>query len=192
MSLVEMVVVLSIFTVLSIAIMSIVASFYRYNAYTIAQAYQVDSARRGVEAMVRDLREMTYADNGAFPLISHATSSVSFYSDIDRDDSVEKVSYQLTGETLYKYIYEATGTPAVYSTTPSRTDIVSEYVHDDLERVDLFTYYDADGEPVTGNEVSDVRQIDVTLVVNVDPIREPGKYYLRSSASLRNLKEYGI
>src|SRR5690606_7729874 len=89
MSLVETIVVLAVFTILSTAIMTTIASFFRYNAYTIAQAYQVDHARHGMESMVRDLREMTFSDVGAFPLLSRSTSSVSFYSDIDRDNSVE-------------------------------------------------------------------------------------------------------
>ncbi len=192
MTLVETVVVLALFSVLSIAIMTVISSFYRYNAYTIAQAYQVDSARRGIELLVRDLREMTYSDNGAFPLVGRATSSVQFYSDIDRDSSVELVRYELVDQTLYKYIYEASGIPAVYPSEPSRTETISEYVHNDLEAVAMFTYYDSQGVVLSGSGVSEVRHVDVALVVNVDPVREPGKYHLRSSASLRNLKEYDI
>lgn len=192
MTLVETIVTLAIFTILSVAIMSIIASFYRYNAYTIAQAYQVDHARRGVEKLVRDLREMTYSDNGAFPLVSQSTSSVIFYSDIDHDESVELVKYELTNNTLYKYIYEATGTPAVYSLLPNKTETISEYVHNVIEDITLLTYFNSNGDELTLGEVSDVRQIDIAMVVNVDPIREPGKYHLRSSASLRNLKEYDI
>lgn len=192
MSLVETIVVLAVFAVLSVAIMSVIASFYRYNAYTIAQAYQVDHARRGVELLVRDLREMTFSDNGAFPLLSRSTSSVAFYSDVDRDDRVELVRYELSGETLFKYVFDATGTPAVYPASPTRTEVVSEYVHNSLENLKLFTYYDRDGQELSGTGVNNVRQIFVALVVNVDPIREPGKYHLRSGASLRNLKEYDI
>lgn len=192
MTLVETIVVLSIFTVLSIAIGQAVSSFYRYNSYTIAQSYQVDHARRGVEFLVRDLREMTYSDGGAFPLISYATSTISFYSDIDRDDSVEKVEYELNGQVLYKYTYNATGSPAIYPDDPSRTETISEYVHNNLEDVTLFTYYDREGNELAVGNLSDVRHIEVSLIVNVDPIREPGKYHLRSSASLRNLKEYDL
>lgn len=190
MTLVETIVVLSIFAVLSLAISQAINSFYTYNSYTIAQSHQVDHARRGVEFLVRDLREMTYSDNGAFPLISHSTSSIAFYSDIDRDDSVEKVEYELVDQTLYKYTYNASGTPAVYPIDPSQTETISEYVHNDLEDIQLFTYYDREGNILSIGELSDVRHIDVSLVVNVDPVREPGKYHLRSSASLRNLKEY--
>ncbi len=190
MTLVETIVVVSIFAVLSLAIGEAISSFYRYNSYTIAQAYQVAQARRGLDSMVQDLREMTYADDGSFPLVLRSSSTVTFYSDIDKDSSVEKVSYNLAGQTLFKYIYEATGTPAVYGASPTETFRISEYVHNDLESVTLFTYYDSDGVAVGGSNVSNVRSIDVELVVNVDPVREPGKYRLAAGASLRNLKEY--
>ena len=111
----EMLVVTALFTVLSLVVLNAIASFYRYNAYTVAQSYQVEHARRGVEFLVRDLREMTFADNGAFPLVAVASSSISFYSDIDRDFSVELVEYELAGTVLYKNIYNATGTPLAYN-----------------------------------------------------------------------------
>lgn len=190
LTLAETLVVLGLFTVISLAIFNAVASFYRYHAYTLSQAYQVEHARRGVEFLVRDMREMTYADDGAFPLISIASSSVGFYSDIDRDDSVERVVYTLGGTTLTKDVYNATGSPPVYDDVPDETLIISEYVQNGLQEIDIFTYYDATGAVmVLPALVTDVRHVDVHLIVNIDPVRDPGEFMLRSSATLRNLKE---
>lgn len=192
LTLVETIVVVAIFTVLSLAINSSIVAFYRYNAYTIAQANQVSNARRGVELLVRDIREMTYADDGSFPIISMGTSSASFYSDIDRDDSVELVEYELIDTTLYKKIYDASGFPPTYSTTTAtQTYIISEYVQNLLQGVDSFTYYDGSGvEVVPGSgDTTEVRYIEVSLIINIDPVRDPGQFMLRSSASLRNLKD---
>lgn len=192
MTLVETLVALSLFVILSLVVFNGVASFYRYNAYTIAQAYQVEHARRGVEALVRDLREMTFADNGAFPIVATATSSVQFFSDIDRDDSVELVEYVLEGSEFYKYVYNATGTPPSYQTsgTPDQTFLLSEYVQNIPQDRMVFQYYDENGDLVSpGSIATDVRYIDVFLVINIDPVRDPGEFMLRSSASLRNLKE---
>lgn len=190
LSLVETLVVLALFSILSIAIMNAVASFYRQNAYTIAQSYQVSEARRGVERMVRDLREMTYADNGAYPIIETSTSTIRFYSDIDRDDSVERVSYELDDTTLYKRIYNATGTPPTYDATPDTEETISEYVQNNPQDRVVFTYYNATGtEMAATGTVTDIRHVDVQLIVNIDPVRDPGEFMLRSSATLRNLKE---
>lgn len=187
----EMIVVLALFSTLMLVIMASVASFYRYNAYTVAQSYQVEHARRGVEFLVRDLREMTFADNGAFPVVGMASTSITFYSDIDRDESVELVGYELDGTTLYKHIYDATGTPPAYSTsTPDETIVISEYVQNALQAQPIFTYYDATGTVMTlPASLIEVRHIDVSLIINIDPIRDPGEFMLRSSATLRNLKE---
>lgn len=191
LSFAEMMVVLALFTVLSLVITNAIASFYRYNAYTIAQSYQVEHARRGVDLLVRDMREMTYADNGAFPLVSMGTSSVTFYSDIDRDESVELITYALASSTLYKYVYNATGSPPQYDTdSPDETYTLSEYVQNGVQGIDIFTFYDATGTPMTlPAPVANVRYVDVTLIVNIDPIRDPGQFMLRSSAALRNLIE---
>ena len=191
MTLVEVLVVVSLYAILSLAITNAISSFYRFNSYTIAQSYQVSNARRGMQYMVRDIREMTYADDGSFPITTNGSSSILFYSDIDRDDSVELVEYNLASTTLYKYIYDAVGTPPVYSTTtPDQTLIISEYVQNSLQGVDVFGYYDDNGNAATSTtSVTDLRYITVNLIINIDPVRDPGEFMLRSSASLRNLIE---
>ncbi len=190
MTFVEMLVVIALFSILSLTIMESIASFYRFNAYTIAQSYQVSDARQGMELLVRDLREMTFADNGTFPLAVMQNYRVGFYSDIDRDNSVEYVEYRLSSTTLRKYMYNATGTPLSYSTSsPDATTTISEYVQNNLQGIPMFVYYDANGLPATATStVTDIRYIQVSIIVNIDPIRDPGEYMLRSSAALRNLK----
>lgn len=191
LTLVETIVVVSIFAVLSIAVMESVASFYRYNAYTIAQSYQVQHARRGIELMVRDLREMTYADDGTFPLASMEEHRIAFYSDIDRDDSVEYVEYELASTTLEKRVYNATGTPPVYDTgAPDETIIVSAYVQNQGQGTPTFTYYEGSGLPASATStVTDIAYVEAQIIVNIDPIRDPGEFMLRGSAALRNLTE---
>lgn len=191
MTLVETVIVVFIFSMLSLTLANIITTFYSHNAYTIAQANQVSHARRGVESLVRDIREMTYADDGSFPLVSMDDHAISFYSDIDRDDSVELVVYDLASTTLYKYVYDATGFPPTYSTsTPDQTFIISEYVQNLLQGQTSFSYYDTDGNLVAAtSSVTDVRYVDTRLIINIDPVRDPGEFMLRSSASLRNLKD---
>jgi hypothetical protein len=188
---VETIVVIALFSILMLTISESIASFYRLNAYTIAQAYQVDTARRGVEQLVRDLREMTYADDGTFPLVSMGSTSIAFFSDIDRDNSVEYVTYTLEGTTLMKRVYNAAGSPPTYdTTTPQETQILSEYVQNALQGTPIFVYYDAEGDPATATStVTDIRYVNLSIVVNIDPIRDPGEYTLRSSAALRNLSQ---
>lgn len=187
---VEMIVVLALFSVLSIAIANSIVTFYRANAYTLEQAYEINSARRALELMTRDAREMTFGDDGTYPLAVMGTNTIAFYSDIDRDNSVEYVRYVLSTTTLYKYIYNATGTPVVYgTTTPSETIVVSEYVRNNSQATSTFRYYIEGGSAATATStVTDVRYILTTLIINVDPNRSPGEFTLRTTAAPRNLK----
>lgn len=188
-TLVEMLVVVALFGVISIALGEGIASFYRFNGYTLAQSYQVSYARQGMEQLVRDLREMTFADDGTFPLEQMEDNRIGFYSDIDRDDSVEYVEYELIDTTLTKKIFNATGSPPVYELVPDSEVAVSEYVQNYLQSIPMFVYYDTEGKVATATTtVTDIRYVEVTIIVNIDPVRDPGEYMLRSSASLRNLK----
>ena len=190
LSFVEALVIVALFTILMLAVMASISAFYSFNAYTISQAYQVREAKRGVELLVRDVREMTYADDGTFPLARMEDNLIGFYSDIDRDDSVEYVEYELGGTVLQKRIYNATGTPPDYPGTPDETHTISEYVRNGEQSVETFTYYDATGSETTATStVTDVRYVEAELIVNIDPIRDPGEFMLRSSAALRNLTE---
>lgn len=181
---------LAVFTLLVAAVFSAIAHFYRVNAYTIAQTQQLQIARHGVERMVRDLREMAYADNGAYPLVAMSSSSIQFYSDVDRDEQIEKISYTLESAQLMRRVFNASGTPPVYESTPSREETVSGFVQNNPMDVPLFTYYDAAGNPLPASgAVTDVRLVDVRLVVNVDLARNPNEFLLRSSAALRNVSE---
>lgn len=189
-TLVETIVVLALYTVLMYAVMQSVSILYKFNAYTIAQAYQVSNARRGIELLIRDVREMTFADNGTFPLARMENNLIGFYSDIDRDDSVEYVEYELSTTTLYKRIYNATGSPPTYSVTPSETHTLSQYVQNLNQATSTFAYYDREGLPASATStVTDIAYVEARIIVNIDPVRDPGEFMLKSSAALRNLKE---
>ncbi len=189
-TLVEAIIVVAIFTLVMFALFQIIAAFYKYNAYSLAQSYQINHARRGMENLVRDLREMTFADDGTFPLEIMEENKVGFYSDIDRDLSVEYIEYELATTTLYKRVYGATGNPPVYSSTPESTFIISEYVQNLNQGTSTFSYFDSTGTEVTSqHNVTDIVYVAAQIIVNIDPVRDPGEFMLKSSAALRNLKE---
>lgn len=188
---VETIVVLAIFSFLSLAIINSVVSFYKFNGYAVAQSYQIQNARRGMEVLIRDIREMAYADDGTFPLAEMTDHRISFYSDIDRDDSVEFIIYEVASTTLEKRVYNATGTPPSYSTTTAdELFTLSEYVQNLSQGSTTFAYYDVNGLLATSTtNITDIRYIEAQIIVNIDPVRNPGEFLLRSSAALRNLKD---
>ena len=190
---VETIVVVGIFTVLTVAIFGGAQSFYQQQAQVSAQADEVDNARRGMTVLSRDLREMTYAENGTFPVVEIQEHSIGFYSDIDKDDSVEYVRYELADSStdFYKRIYNPTGNPPVYNlSSPDEEILLSQFVQNRSQSTSTFSYYDSNHNALSsGAQLTDVRFIEAQLIVNIDPIRSPGEFLLRTSVAPRNLKD---
>lgn len=183
-----MLVTTAIFAVVMSAIVGSVIFFYRANTATLEQAFQIESARRGVASLVRDIREAAYGDNGAYPLSEIASTSITFYSDTDKDAVIERIRYTLVGTEFFRNILDSSGAPPRY-TGGGATTTVSEHVRNDELPAPIFHYYDADGNEVTDyTEVDEVRSVTVSLIVNVQPIRAPEEFMLRSKATLRNLR----
>ncbi len=191
MTLVEILVSLSIFSIIIMAITYSVASFYRYNAYGLEQSQAIDNARRGINPTINNIREATYSDEGAYPIISAAVNSFSFYSDVDRDNSVEKIRLFLdtSTNTFKKGRIESAGDPLTYTGQPETIFTLAENVRNVEQSVDVFKYYDNTGaEIIDLSNVSSIAFVTMSVVVNVNPVRAPNDFTLRASASLRNLK----
>jgi len=186
MTLMEMVVTISVYVILSFAIFNSIVNFYQMNSYVIFQSNEIEFARRGLQTWTADARSMNFADDGTFPVVISDAYQVGFFTDEENDSSVEYVEYSLVGTTLYKKIYKASGYPPAYDfTNPIRTEILSEYVRN-LEKGEVvFKYFDE-----AGNEtafLTDIRYLEMSIIVNVEPARSPDGFTLRSGTTPRNL-----
>ncbi|MBU1179085.1 hypothetical protein KKB69_02000 [Patescibacteria group bacterium] len=188
LTIVETLVYIAVFTLAMGAVSGFIIYFYRGNFYIIQQAYAVNSARRGIETMTREIREITYSDSGAYPVVAAQEQSFIFYSDIDKDENVEKVRYFLEGTDFKKSEIQAVGDPPVYQDGEEIISVISDNVRNGVQLV--FTYYNASSTEVADlSWITDIRLVKVNLVVNVEPNRAPGEFTLTSSAQIRNLKE---
>ncbi len=170
------------------AIASTVMYFYRTNAYSLEQATAVTSAQRGLESMVRTIREAAFSSQGAYPLVSISPHDFVFYADVDEDPLIERVHYYLSGTTLMRGVLNPTGNPPDYVGAES-AEPVAEYVHNVSVGTSTFRYYDALGAEVASSTTAytAVRFVKVTLGVNVNVATLPNQLSLYSSAALRNL-----
>ena len=191
MTLVETVIAIGIYTILMLAITSSISTFYRTNSYALEQSNEVDNARRGITQWNRDVKEMTTGEDGTWPVAIIDEHTLGYYSDTDRDDSVEYIEYILSTTTLRKFTYNPTGSPATYDlSTPDSEEVLSEYVRNIEQATTTFSYFDNNGVQLTSTSpIIDVRYIQMQLIVNIDPIRNPGEFMLRSSLAPRNLKD---
>lgn len=185
---IETLVWISVFTFAMLAITISLLSFYRANTYTIEQAHAVTSAQRGIERMVKTMREAAYSSEGAYPIVSIAANDVVFYADIDSDPLIERIHYYIQGETLMQGIRDPSGDPPTYTGTEA-TSTVSDFIRNTVQGVTTFRYYDENGAEITNyTQVSSVRYMTMTIVVNVNPNRLPNELTLTSSAAFRNIE----
>lgn len=184
---IEMLVTVAIFTIIMIAITDSVRFFYRANTSSLEQTIQINSARRGVEFMVRDIREAQNSESGAHPIASMSSTTLTFYSDTDADDDIERIHYELTDTTLFRNVIEPTGSAYI---GPGVTTTVSEHVRNFEEPAPVFEYRDQNDNLITDyTQIGDVRSVRVNMIVNILPIRAPEEFTLSSSATIRNLRD---
>jgi type II secretory pathway pseudopilin PulG len=188
-TLVETVVVIALFSLIMLTVNTLIVSFYRQNDYAVRQSAAIQNGRTAVTTLVQDLREATVSESGSYPLIELSPNTIRFYSDIDRDEAVEEAYYYVNAEfQLVKETIEPSGNPAQYLGTPE-ISYIANYIQNDFMNVDIFKYYDGQGVEITNLDDADaVRFIEVNLVVNVDPTKQPEEFILRSSAFIRNLR----
>lgn len=190
LTIIELIVTIAILSVVSMALMGLIQSFYKDNSYLIEQTAALDSARRGVNDAIISLREASYGDDGSYPLASAATSSITVYADTDTDDAVERIRYVLLGTTFYKLVTNATGTPPVYASAAQATTTIARNVRN-TSATPLFTYYDANGAQLstTSPNTSLISSVKVQLLVDLNPNRAPNVFTFMETATLRNLQK---
>lgn len=189
-TLIETVVVVGILSVVGLGLLTMIAYFYRSNAYVLEQVSALDSAQRGVERSFTALREASYGEDGSYPVASAATSSVVFYSDIDGDTPVEKVRLYISGTTLYQGVTNASGNPPSYSGQPESTYTLATWVKN-ATSTPAFRYFDSAGLELTGTvDLVSVASVRTRLDVDLNPLRAPNILILEESATLRNLRTH--
>lgn len=185
----EVLVVIAVTGIVGVALNSMIFNFYRSNAYLLQQTSAVDSATRGLRTSFEELRQATYGEDGSYPIQSAATSSITFFSDVDNDGSVEKIRIYLSGTTFYRSITEATSSPPTYTGQTAKLFTIATYVRNSTS-TPIFTFYDEDGTQLstTSPIIADIAAVSISLRVDLNPFRAPDILTLEESATLRNLR----
>ncbi len=153
-----------------------------------------DSARAAVQDMVREIREMQISDSGSPPIESVADNKIVFYANTDDDYKREQVTYELDGTTIYRCEVESDDQEPPQYPTCQVSD--RQFVADNIVNTGpLFQYYDDtyNGEDGVGLlsapiDKSEIRLVQINVLVDYDPGRTPTPLELQTNVSLRNLK----
>lgn len=96
-TLIETIVTVAIFIFALGAVATFIIMGYRGQAYTLEQSSAINEARRGIETMVKELREARIGDDGSYSIAKAEDYEIIFYSDIDKDGATERVRYFIYG-----------------------------------------------------------------------------------------------
>jgi len=186
-TLIETLVVIFIFSLALGAIFGLVGALYATHNYTYQQSTAIDEARRGVETMVKEIREARPGDDGSYILKTAEDFQIVFYSDINNDNKTEMTRYFIESNNLKKGVIAPTGWPIEYNPANENVSILSNYIRNSPP---IFRYFDGQGvELPAPSRLKDTKMMQVYLVVNVDPSKPPNDYILQSMVQIRNLKE---
>jgi type II secretory pathway component PulJ len=192
MTLAETLIALAIFVAVIVAVGSFQVSIFS-NQRTVAGSLQTAQDSQVIlKTMLTELRSAVPGMNGAYPIVSAATSSLSFFSDVDRDGSAEQITYTLIGNVLYRATIQPTGSPVVYNPAQQATSSILYNVRN-ATTTPVFQYYDQNytgtSSPLTiPVNISAVRLISIRLYLDVYVNQAPAVRSYTAQVSLRNLK----
>lgn len=200
MTLVDVMVAISIFTIGIGGFTMLFARSWKVNSFIIEEGNTVRIASRGVQTVVKDLRKIRQADNGDYAIKSGDDFNLTVYLDDDRDGVTERVHYFLDTDTnqLKKGVTDpVAGTPPTYPAGDQTVTVVADYVMNTPTQP-IFYYYNKDypGDIVNNPlnlsptlPVAQVKLIRVLLWVNIKPLTAPDNVNFESFVDLRNLNE---
>ncbi len=94
-TLIETIVTIAIFTLVLGAVSGFIVMAYRVHGYTWQQSIAIGEARKGIETMIKEIREARAGEDGSYPIEYAGDKEFVFYSDIDGDGRTERVRYFL-------------------------------------------------------------------------------------------------
>ena len=192
-TLVELVVSVAIMILITISVTNFQRDiFFLNNSLQSSLNAQLD-ARHLVKVMVAELRKSTQSANGAYPIELASTTGVTFYSDVNNNGIIDKVRYFLSGDTIKKGVIVPTGNPLTYN---SGNEVLTTLINSVISSstVPLFEYYPStfagtSSPLVQPVNISSVRLIKVTVIIDNNPLHSPAPLIVTSSVSIRNLKD---
>jgi len=190
---IEVLIVLGVAVIVCAGLMFLLQDLFRYNRNISSSLSANGEARRALKTMVAEIRTTSPSSLGAYALTQTATSSFTFYSNVDTDTYKERVRYFLQNGILKRGIIKPSGNPLTYS---AGSETVTELVHAvvNSSTTPIFSYYDASYAGTTTPlvapfDISLVRLVKIHLLVDKDDSSATSTNSYTTQVSFRNLKD---
>ncbi|MEK7659018.1 MAG: prepilin-type N-terminal cleavage/methylation domain-containing protein [Patescibacteria group bacterium] len=192
-TLIELLVAISIFTVLIFFIASMIPNIFTNSKQQLLSLDNVDYSRLVTSQFVNEIRNATTGEDGSYPLNQADDSQIVFYSKAaSSGTTVNKIRYYLSGNTLYKGVIIPTGSPLTYNVSSEILKIAQSGVANGSNP--LFYYYDGNyngstnalSQPINVNLVKFVK-INLMILKEVKA-QDTSVFSISAGAAIRNLK----
>ncbi len=189
-TLAETLIVVFILTLIGTAVVKFQIDIFSLNKLNSSNIVAQESARQILKGFTAEVRSMSPSNAGAYYIDQAATSSLTFYTNIDSDSDTEKVRYFLSGNTFKKGIINPTG-----NTYNSANEQLKELANGIVNATtSIFSYYDKsyDGTSAPLNQpvnISSIRLIKINLIIDENTSKPPSPLYMTTQVSIRNLKD---
>ncbi|MEJ0001644.1 MAG: prepilin-type N-terminal cleavage/methylation domain-containing protein [bacterium] len=189
-SIVEMLIAVSIITVVGLALGYFARNIFVYNSFVSAGLANADAGRNILTVAAAEIRGATPADTGAYTIDTATATTFTFYSDIDNDGLKDRVRYFLSGTSFKKGVTKPSGSPLTYN---SANEKLSTLIYN-VTGTSIFSYYDKNYDGTTAAlpspvDVSKIRLVKLTVTIDRDPNRSPIPMTFSTQVSIRNLKD---
>jgi len=188
----EIIIVVAISAAIFTAIFQFGTSIFSFNTTSSATLSAQSDGRRVLKTIVKELRSASPSSTGTYPVLVAATSSITFFSNIDADALKEQIRYFLQNKDLKRGVIKPSGSPLTYN--PANEQI-STLVHDIMSTSSpIFEYFDNNYagtttplvQPVT---ITLIRLVRITIPIEKDVNKSPLPIIVQSQVMLRNLKD---
>ena len=185
--LISMVILIVVTSLILVFFWNVTDTSRRFSSSLIAQ----QQVQQTLQIIVPELRSAAQSNTGVYPIFGVSSTTLGFYSDIDRDGLFERVRYFLDEDVLKKGVIRPSGEPMGY-------DIDDEVVYDVVEGVvegaQIFSFFDGSATSTESNQlpfpinILDIRKVKISLVVNQGVAGKPSIVGVEDLVTIRNLR----
>lgn len=193
MTLVELIISMAIVAAVMVVITVFQKDIFTYNTNLSNIVLGQQEGKQAAKTMEKEIRMSALSETGAYPIAEASTSAITFFSDVNSDGTMDQVRYYLSSTTLKRDVIKPTGSPLTYIAGNASTSILVYNVVN-ASSTPIFLYYDgtyagtttALTQPVN---ISVIRLVKITLVVDADSKRSPNPTTISEQVSVRSLKD---
>lgn len=191
MTMSEVLVTIAIFVLIMAAVAVFEENVFSYRKIASDSLETIQDSQVILKNISKEIRMTSMGSDGSYPIANAATSSFTFYADVNNDGNSEKIKYSIIGNILYRNIINPSGSPVSYTGSGSTTTIVKNIRNS--TSTPIFEYFDQNYDGTTNSlsqpvNVTVIRLVKVNLTIDIDPTRSPTPRTYSMQINLRNLK----